>query len=89
MEPTEIILSFVISYIAGIIPTEWFSNHKSMKEKLELCFKSAVNKWTNNPDTQNAVGEQMDKYLPQLKDFIPLAVIQEKMICLDYGRKRF
>ncbi len=70
MEPTEIILSFVISYIAGIIPTEWFSNHKSMKEKLELCFKSAVNKWTNNPDTQNAVGEQMDKYLPQLKDFI-------------------
>ena len=38
MEPTEIILSFVISYIAGIIPTEWFSNHKSMKEKLELCF---------------------------------------------------
>ena len=37
MEPTEIILSFVISYIAGIIPTEWFSNHKSMKEKLELC----------------------------------------------------
>ena len=31
MEPTEIILSFVISYIAGIIPTEWFSNHKSMK----------------------------------------------------------
>ncbi len=70
MTPVEIALSFVISYVAGIVPTDWFCNHKSMTEKLELCFKRAVNKWTNNPDTQNAVGEQMGKYLPQLKDFI-------------------
>lgn len=70
MTPVEIALSFVISYVAGIVPTDWFCNHKSMTEKLELCFKRAVNKWTNNPDTQNAVGEQMGKYLTQLKDFI-------------------
>ena len=70
MTTIDTVLSFVISYVAGIVPTDWLCNHKSMKEKLELCFKRAVYKWTNNPDTQNAVGEQMGKYLPQLKDFI-------------------
>ena len=70
MTTLDIALSFAISYVAGIVPTDWFCNHKSMIEKLELCFKRAVNKWTNNPDIQNAVEEQMRKYLPQLKDFI-------------------
>ena len=70
MTPVEIALSFVISYVAGIVLIDWFCYHKSMTEKLELCFKRAVNKWTNNPDTQNAIGEQMKKYLTQLKDFI-------------------
>ena len=70
MTTIDTVLSFVISYVAGIVPTDWLCNHNSMKEKLELCFKRAVYKWTNNPDTQNAVGEQMGKYLPQLKDFI-------------------
>ena len=70
MTTLDIALSFVISYVAGIVPTDWFCNHKSMTEKLDPCFKRAVNKWTNNPNIQNAVGEQMIKYLPKLKDFI-------------------
>ena len=70
MTPLDIALSFVISYVAGIIPTDWFNNRNSLKEKLELCFKRAVKKWTNNPEVQNAVGEQMEKYFPKLKDFI-------------------
>ena len=42
MTPLDIALSFVISYVAGIIPTDWFNNRNSLKEKLELCFKRAV-----------------------------------------------
>lgn len=70
MTPLDIALSFVISYVANIVPNDWFKNHKSIEEKLELCFKRAVDKWTNHPETRKAVGEQMTKYLLQLKDFI-------------------
>lgn len=70
MTSLDIALSFVISYIAGIIPTNWLGNCKSITEKLDSCFKHAVNKWTNNPEIQNAVGGQMGIYLPKLKDFI-------------------
>lgn len=59
MTSLDIALSFVISYIAGIIPTNWLGNCKSITEKLDSCFKHAVNKWTNNPEIQNAVGGQM------------------------------
>lgn len=39
MTTLDIALSFVISYVAGIVPTDWFCNHKSMTEKLDPCFK--------------------------------------------------
>jgi len=70
MTPLDIALSFVVSFVANIIPTDWFKGHKSAQEKLELCFKRAVNRWTNHPETRKTVGEQMTNYLPQLKDFI-------------------
>lgn len=70
MTPIELALSFVISYVAGIVPNDWFKKHKSMNEKLELCFKEAVYKWTNHSETRKAVGEQMVHYLPKLKDYI-------------------
>ena len=34
MAPLDIVLSFVISYVAGIIPNDWFIGHDSMEEKL-------------------------------------------------------
>ena len=70
MTPLDIALSFVISYVVNIVPNDWFKNHKSIEEKLEFCFKRAVDRWTNHPETRKAVGEQMTKYLLQLKDFI-------------------
>lgn len=70
MTPKEIILSFVISYVAGLVPNNIFKRHKSMKEKLDLCFKRAVDRWTNHSETQKSVGEQMEKYFPCLKDYI-------------------
>ncbi|MBR8707076.1 hypothetical protein IX324_002896 [Bacteroides pyogenes] len=35
MTPLDIALSFVISYVAGIIPTDWLRNYNSLKEKLD------------------------------------------------------
>lgn len=70
MTPMDMALSFVISYVAGMIPTAWFENHKSIEEKLEVCFKRAVNNWTMDATTRDLIGKQMNKYLPYLKDFI-------------------
>lgn len=70
MAPLDIVLSFVISYVAGIIPNDWFIGHDSMEEKLKECFKRALKKWTNDTQTQNVMFEKMDVFIPKLKDYI-------------------
>ena len=47
MTPIEMIVSFLISVVAGNLPTvkELLSENKSVDKALKKCFKRAVEKW--------------------------------------------
>lgn len=72
VEPLEISLSFLISFIAGNVPSikDLLEIDTSLEEKLEKCFKKAVNDWNVDPETRKLVGDNMPKYLLHLKEFL-------------------
>lgn len=72
MGALEISLSFLISYIAGNVPSikDLLEINTSLEEKLEKCFKKAVGDWDVDPETKNLVGENMPRYLIHLKEFL-------------------
>ena len=59
MEALEISLSFLISYIAGNVPSikDLLEINTSLEEKLEKCFKKAVSDWDVDPETKKMFGE--------------------------------
>lgn len=44
----EIILNFLISYIAGNLPTlkDYFVSHQSIEKVIKNCFNNAIEKWS-------------------------------------------
>lgn len=72
MEALEISLSFLISYIAGNVPSikDLLEINTSLEEKLEKCFKKAVSDWDVDPETKKMFGDNMPRYLIHLKEFL-------------------
>ena len=72
MGALEISLSFLISYIAGNVPSikDLLEINTSLEEKLEKCFKKAVSDWDVDPETKKNAGDNMPRYLIHLKEFL-------------------
>ena len=70
MGALEISLSFLISYIAGNVPSikDLLEINTSLEEKLEKCFKKAVSDWDVDPETKKIAGDNMPRYLIHLKE---------------------
>lgn len=68
MDPLSLALNFIISYVAGCLPMIKFS--QSLEDKIERCFKSAVDEWSVPQDVRKSVRGEMQKYLPELKEFV-------------------
>lgn len=68
----EYMISFLISYIVGNIPTvkEKILGNKTLKDHLEDCFKKAVERWDVPNESKKSISDDMDRYILHLKDFI-------------------
>ena len=70
----EYVISFIISYIAGNIPTvkDRIIGNKTMHTHLNDCFKRAVKRWKYAEIAKESISQNMDKYILHLNDFITL-----------------
>lgn len=66
----DIVFSFAISYIAGSIPTDWFSRDNNFENKLEKCYQIALKKWTVNSSINNKLSHSMLSHLADLKKYL-------------------
>lgn len=68
------ILSFLISYLAGNVPQikDLFEGNKTMRERINKCFKKAVERWDYAKIAKESISKNMDNYILHLKDFILL-----------------
>lgn len=68
----DIAVSFLVSYIAGSIPTlkEWLSRDKDFESRLNKCYNSALKKWTVNDGIRHDLSNQMFSNLSKLKCYL-------------------
>ncbi len=72
MTPIDITLSFVISLIAGNIPTikELLSKNPTIDKAIRKCFQNAVDQWDVIDEFKNDIKNNPEKYFSDLKDYI-------------------
>lgn len=66
----EMILGYLMAYIVNCIPTPNINKATSMSEKLEECYKKAVDDWNVDRKTKQLARNNMQKYLEGLRDII-------------------
>jgi len=68
----ELILGFVLSYLANNIPTlkEGISKYKNLEDELENCYQKALNKWCKNDSIRESMSIRMFRQLSDLKSYL-------------------
>lgn len=66
----EMILGYLMAYIVNCIPTPKINKANSMSEKLEECYKKAVDDWNVDRETKQLARNNMQKHLEGLRDII-------------------
>ena len=68
----DIAISFVVSYIAGSIPTfkDYFANNTDLKGRIDKCYDRAVEKWAQSFELQNVMKDSPYQHLNDLCAYI-------------------
>lgn len=67
----DILISFAISVAAGNVPTiKSLIKIESLQDRLDSCFKKALNRWTKDKDVQNVMRHNLPKHINDLKKYI-------------------
>lgn len=65
-------LSFLISWLANSVPTvqELLNSNKSLQDKLNDCFKLAINRWSAPIDIKRSAQKDISLYRQKLQEYI-------------------
>lgn len=68
----EFVLNFLISYIAGNIPTikEYLASDRSVNKALRKCFNNAVEKWDVIEEFKESTKGNYEKFLSDLSEYL-------------------
>ncbi|MCH4183548.1 MAG: hypothetical protein LKF48_10380, partial [Prevotella sp.] len=68
----DIFISFVVSYVAGSIPTlnDYFARKKNLITRINNCYNKAVEKWTKSVELQNSVRDSSYRHMNDLCAYI-------------------
>ena len=68
----EIILNFLISYIAGNLPTlkDYFVSHQSIEKVIRKCFNNAIEKWSVIDEIKESTKDSYEDLLKELNDYL-------------------
>lgn len=68
----EITISFLVSYVAGNIPTlkDSFTRNKDLKTRMNACYNKAVEKWTKSVELQDSMRDTSYRHMDNLCAYI-------------------
>lgn len=68
----DIAISFVVSYVAGNIPTlkDYFTRNKDLKTRMNDCYNRAVEKWTKSVELQDSMRDTSYRHMDNLCAYI-------------------
>lgn len=70
METIDIILSFIISYTSGTLPTLKGALSRDFEQSFDNCYQKALKKWCKNDYTRNSLSTHKFKYLTDLRTYL-------------------
>ena len=68
MTPSDLVASFVISLLAGYVPT--IGKTDDVMKHLKKCYDKALGKWNVSQETRELMSDNMLDQLPQLQQYI-------------------
>lgn len=82
----ELVLGFVLSYLANNIPTwnEIVGKNKDLADELEKCYQNALKKWCKNDSIRKSMSARMFSHMGDLKNYLQCSehVNEEELIKL-------
>ena len=68
----DIMISFVISYIAGNVPQikDWLDGRRDLQDKIDKCFDRALKKWSENVGVREIEKRRETLHLEELKQLL-------------------
>lgn len=68
----DVVISFVVSYVANNIPTlkDYFTRNKDLKTHMNDCYNKAVEKWTKSVELQDSMRDTSYRHMDNMCAYI-------------------